>query len=105
VKNTKYAKFLVQSELEALPDGQELDVTAFLAERAAEDQYKAAFGVAVAAPTQIEKPANNSPNPGNPPPPPPGPTPLGGTVKNAKEMTPAEFQAHLAGLGAHLGGS
>lgn len=94
IKNTRYARYLVEHEAEGLTEGKELDVEAFLTERLAEPQSMAAFGIQTAAPV-IGKPVSTSPEPGNPPPNPP--PPAGGVPpKSVKDMTQAEFSAYTA---------
>lgn len=94
IKNTKFARFLVETEAGSLAEGKELDVEGFLKERLGDPQTQAAFGVSVASPKTEKAPVTTSPDPakGAPPPPAPGAQPSG---KKVSEMTPAEFQAHL----------
>jgi hypothetical protein len=104
IKNLDYAKWLVSSVAERLPEGQELDASKFLEERLAESQYAAAFGVAGAS--VAPKGASSSPEPGVQPPPAPGVAGAkSGGAKSVKDMSPGEFQAHLASLGVGSPGS
>lgn len=94
IKNTKYARYLVEHEAGELPEGKELDVSEFLTARLEDPQSVAAFGIQVSAPV-VGKPVSTSPEPGKPPPNPPPPA-GGNPPKPVSEMTKAEFQAYTA---------
>ena len=100
VRNLDYATHMIERAAEALPEDQELDVEAYLAERvnpenAEHAQTRAALGiqgavVPVAAPVTTTGAADGS----EPTPPPAGggsPVPV-----DAMDMTSEQFQAHLA---------
>ena len=98
IKNVDYALFVVGQATEALPDGQTLDVDTHLKGLLEKPEFKSAFGIA-ADTTVVPAPVTTSPNPdGTPPAPPRGPavTP----PADSMSMTPQQFQAHLATLGA-----
>lgn len=101
IKNTDYAMFQVAQAAEALPDDQELDVEAYLKTQMEEHpDVRAAYGME--APVEgVPVPAHTTPH--NPNTPGPVTPPAGGpppAVRNANDMTPQEFQKHLASLGA-----
>jgi ribosomal protein S13 len=94
IKNTKYARYLVEHEVGELTEGKELDVSEFLKGRLEDPQSVAAFGIQVSAPI-VGKPVSTSPEPGSPPPNPPPPS-GGNPPKPVSEMTKAEFAAYTA---------
>ena len=103
VRNLDYATHMIERAAEALPEGEELDVEAYLAERvdpenAEHAQTRAALGIqaavgTVAAPVTTTAAADGS----DPTPPPAG----GGDPKDvdAMAMTDAQWQRHQEALG------
>lgn len=103
VRNLPYATHMVELAANALPEGEELDVEAYLAERvdpenAEHAQTRAAFGIqaavgTVAAPVTTTAAANGSE---------PTPPPAGGgdpVPTDAMAMTSAQWNAHLEAKG------
>ncbi len=106
IKSLKYARFLVSEAAEELPDGQQLDVGKFLSERLADPQHAAALGIVQPPPVIAPKGVSTSPEPAGGAPNPPTAAPLvpaGG--KTVAQMTKAEFNAHLSGLGVGAAGT
>jgi hypothetical protein len=93
IKAVDYASFLIEKATDALPAGQQLDVAKFLDEQLADETKKAAFGIAVPAPTQVPDPATTVPKPGETPPPPPKPGETTAPI-DAMNMSPDAWQKH-----------
>jgi len=104
VSNVPYAQYEIARAAEALPDGQDLDVQAWLQERmdpeAAEHaSLRGALGVAEAPVVPAPAPATTVPVPGVTPPRPP---PAGGTAPTGEDvfaMSDADWRAKQEALG------
>lgn len=98
IKNLGYAKYLVAEAADALPDGQQLDAGAFLAEKLADAQAVAALGASLP-----QKPIETVTVPGHTgiAVTPVAAPPAGGSqaTTSAFDMTPAQWAARRAALG------
>ncbi len=103
VRNLDYATHMIERAAEALPDGEELDVEAYLAERvnpenAEHAQTRAALGIQAAVGTVPVAVTTTAAADGNDPVPPPA---GGGDPRavDAMSMTPQQWQRHQEALG------
>lgn len=104
VRNVSYAQFAIERAANALPEGEELDVEAWLTERmnpenAEHADMRNALGVPDAPPATTPTPATTTPGGG---PPPPAPPPAGGNPPpdgDAFAMSAADWQQRQERLG------
>lgn len=98
IPNVDYAMYLVAQEAERAPAGSQVDAEAFLKERLAKPEYKAAFGIAETT-SVVPVPVSSSPNTPISPPPPPPANGNGTPGVDVMAMNRSQFQNHLAKLG------
>lgn len=98
IKGIDYAEFLIAEKTSSLPEGEQLDVGAFLDEQLKDERRKVALGIAAPPVTPVPAPATTVPIPEAPSPPPPAPGATG-PAKTAFDLDPVAWQKRKSELG------
>ena len=101
ITNIDYAMYEIARAADGVEEGSQIDAKEHLASLLEADSSRAALGLSPKAQT-VTTPANTSPTDGNNAPPDPNAGAVG--QKSVSDMTPQEFQQHLASKGVGLTG-
>ena len=73
IASVDYAEFLIEKKAASLPDGEQLDIRAYLEEELKNPARRSALGIPESPIQPVPDPANTIPKPDQSPPPPPAP--------------------------------